>query len=160
MGDDNAAAEDYDEEDDKYDCNSDDEKMFMKENYQKIDLPPQFLKRKNQKPKKKSESDEEDITFINEQVEKEYIDLVEMKRDLTKKLQKKPKDRMLMKIIRDYDKEIKKLVKKNRIRNAKAYHKLIHKDNKNTNEMKILPIKSNKFVIFIYYVNHHRMVDY
>ena len=30
----------------------------------------------------------------------------------------------------------------------------------NTNEIKILPIKSNKFVIFIYYVNHHRMVDY
>ena len=52
MGDDNAAAEDYDEEDDKYDCNSDDEKMFMKENYQKIDLPPQFLKRKNQNQKK------------------------------------------------------------------------------------------------------------
>mgnify|MGYP002632292940 CR=1 FL=1 len=146
MGDDNAAAaEDYDEEDDKYDCNSDDEKMFMKENYQKIDLPPQFLKRKNQKPKKKAESDEEDITFINEQVEKEYIDLVEMKRDLTKKLQKKPKDRMLMKIIRDYDKEIKKLVKKNRIRNAKTYHKLIHKDNKNTNEIEYFKTKlSNK----------------
>ena len=76
------------------------------------------MKRKNQKPKKKAESDEED-TFINEQVEKEYIDLVEMKRDLTKKLQKKPKDRMLMKIIRDYDKV--KIGQKNRIRNAKAY---------------------------------------
>ena len=141
----NAANEDYDEEDDKYDCNSDDEQTFMKENYQKIDLPPQFIKRKNQKPKKKKENEEEDIVFENELVEKQYIDLVEMKKDLTKKLQKKPKDRMLMKVIRDYDREIKKLVKKNRIKNAKTYHKLIHSDNKNTNEIEYFKTKlSNK----------------
>ena len=145
MGDENAANEDYDEEDDKYDCNSDDEQTFMKENYQKIDLPPQFIKRKNQKPKKKKENEEEDIVFENELVEKQYIDLVEMKKDLTKKLQKKPKDRMLMKVIRDYDREIKKLVKKNRIKNAKTYHKLIHSDNKNTNEIEYFKTKlSNK----------------
>lgn len=145
MGDENAANEDYDEEDDKYDCNSDDEQTFMKENYQKIDLPPQFIKRKNQKPKKKQENEEHDIVFENELVEKQYIDLVEMKKDLTKKLQKKPKDRMLMKVIRDYDHEIKKLVKKNRIKNAKTYHKLIHSDNKNTNEIEYFKTKlSNK----------------
>ena len=145
MGDENAANEDYDEEDDKYDCNSDDEQTFMKENYQKIDLPPQFIKRKNQKPKKKQENEEDDIVFENELVEKQYIDLVEMKKDLTKKLQKKPKDRMLMKVIRDYDREIKKLVKKNRIKNAKTYHKLIHSNNKNTNEIEYFKTKlSNK----------------
>ncbi len=144
MGEENYAPEEYNEDDDKYDCNSDDEEMFMKENYQKIDLPPQFIKRKNQKPKEKKE-EEDDIAFTNETVEKEYLDLLEMKKDLTKKLQKKPKDKMLMQTIRQYDHAIKKLVKKNRIKNAKTYHKLIHSDKKNTNEIEYFKTKlSNK----------------
>ena len=53
-----------------------------------------------------------DNPFLLCEKEKEYLDLLEMKKDLTRKLQKKPKDKMLMQTIRQYDNAIKKLVKK------------------------------------------------
>ena len=138
--------ETYNEADDKYDCNSDDEQTFMKEKYEKIVLPPQFIKRKNQKPKvNKSEEEEEPNIKIAEGVEKDYLDLLDTKKDLTKQLQRKPKSKFLMRAIRQCDKEIKRLVKKNRIRNAKTYHKLIQNDKQNTNEIEYFKTKlSNK----------------
>ena len=138
--------ETYNEADDKYDCNSDDEQTFMKEKYEKIVLPPQFIKRKNQKPKvNKSEQEEEPNIKIAEGVEKDYLDLLDTKKDLTKQLQRKPKSKFLMRAIRQCDNEIKRLVKKNRIRNAKTYHKLIQNDKQNTNEIEYFKTKlSNK----------------
>ena len=141
MGDGEEETETYNEADDKYDCNSDDEQTFMKEKYEKIDLPPQFIKRKNQKPKAKNDEEEEPNIKIAEGVEKDYLDLLDTKKDLTKQLQRKPKSKFLMRAIRQCDKEIKRLVKKNRIRNAKTYHKLIQGDKKNTNEIEYFKTK-------------------
>lgn len=129
--------EEYDSNDDKYDCNSDDERTFMKEKYQKIELPPQFVEKQNKrrktKPKKKSEENKQDDK--DDSVEKEYLELCELKKDLNEKLKKKPNSKVLNNMVSDCDNQIKKLVKKNRIKNAKEYHKLIHNTEKHTNEV-------------------------
>lgn len=139
-----AAPDEYDEEDDKGDCDSDDERAFMKENYELIEMPPKEIKKPKpvEKPKKKAADEHsEDLT----DVEQEYLDLIETKKTLTTQLHKRPKSKILINAIADCDKSIKKLVKKARIRNAKAYHKLIHDDAQNTNEIDYFKKKlSNK----------------
>jgi len=136
--------DEYDEEDDKGDCDSDDERAFMKENYELIEMPPKEVKKSKpvEKPKKKvADEHSEELT----DVEQEYLDLIETKKTLTTQLHKRPKSKILIHAIADCDKSIKKLVKKARIRNAKAYHKLIHDDAQNTNEIDYFKKKlSNK----------------
>lgn len=133
--------ETYNSKDDKYDCNSDDEETFMKETYQKIELPENFDKgrktsKKTRKPKsEQEEQSEDDGDDKDNSVEKEYLELRELKRDLTDKLKKRPKSKILAKAIADYDDQIKELVKENRIKNTRKYHKLIHNSDKRTNEV-------------------------
>jgi len=152
--------EEYNEEDDVADCNSDDEKTFMKENYQEVEMPKKDKKssknkendehksknKKNDKKSKKTDDEEkkkDDVEMTD--VEQEYLDLVETKKTLTTQLHKKPKSKILLNAISQCDKSIKKLVKKARIKNAKHYHKLIHDDSQNTNEIDYFKKKlSNK----------------
>lgn len=71
--------------------------------------------------------------------------MVDTKKTLTQQLNKRPKSKILTHAIEDCNRSIKKLVKKARIRNAKAYHKLIHDDKQNTNEIDYFKKKlSNK----------------
>ena len=145
----------YNEEEDEAECDSEDEQMFMKENYEKVELltdtptpenitldtvPGKLSKKNGQKngqkadknaSKKKAESDETEIT----DVEQEYLELVETKKSLTEQLKKKPKSKILRNAISECNRSIKKLVKRARTKNAKTYHKLIHTDKKRTNEI-------------------------
>ena len=128
----------YNDEDDRGDCDSDDEKMFMKEKYEAVDMPTKddSIKKKSKKEQVKSKKSkkEESSSELND-VESEYLDLVETKKHLTNQLNRKPNNKVLINAVEECNRSIKKLVKKARIKNAKAYHKLIHDDKQNTNEV-------------------------
>lgn len=129
---------------DNADCDSDDEKMFMKENFEKDSSTiEEDTNKKSKKKKKKSEEEETEIELND--VEQEYIDLVETRKTLTTQFKKKPKNKVLKRSIDDCNKSILKLIKKARNKNAKIYHKLIHNDKKKANEIDFFKKKlSNK----------------
>ena len=162
--------ETYNSKDDKYDCNSDDEETFMKENYLKIELPENFVneKKTTKKTRKLKSVDEEQSEDEGDDkdnyVEKEYLELRELKKDLTDKLKKRPKSKILAKAIADYDDQIKELVKDNRIKNTRKYHKLIHTSEDRTNEVDYFKTKmSHKEQIQILQemkrINQHLNID-
>ena len=167
----------------KEECDSEDEKMFMKEKYQEISIPTDpndkntendanaspgkedsKNKAKNSKKMKKSkkcshndsesgdsdsDSDSDSDVKIND-VEEEYMDLIELKKHLTEKLQKKPHSKLIRNSLNTCKDEINKLVKSARFNNTKSYYKLIHKDKKYTNEIDYFKKKlSNKEQIHI-----------
>lgn len=136
---------------DNADCDSDDEKMFMKENFENesstIDDEDTNTKSKKDKKKKKKKSEEEKAEAEVElnDIEQEYIDLVETRKTLTTQFKKKPNNKVLKRSIDDCNKSILKLIKKARNKNAKIYHKLIHNDKKKANEIDYFKKKlSNK----------------
>ena len=121
--------------------------MFMKEKFESNDENSTEKKKNDKKKKKKknsiNEDEENDIELTD--VEQEYLDLVETKKVLTSQLAKRPNSKVLNKAIDDCKKSIMKLVKKARNKNAKIYHKLIHKDKKKANEIEYFKKKlSNK----------------
>tara|TARA_B100001093_G_scaffold195423_2_gene187889 strand:+ start:19781 stop:21964 length:2184 start_codon:yes stop_codon:yes gene_type:complete len=132
---------------DNAECDSDDEKMFMKEKYEennKDSKESSDEEKKMKKKKKKPEEDEEADIEITD-VEQEYLDLVETKKTLSLQLIKRPNSKVLKKAVKDCNKSIKRLVRKARNKNAKIYHKLIHKDKKKANEVDYFKKKlSNK----------------
>lgn len=153
----------YNKEADDDECNSDDEQTFMKETYEPVkpDAPGDAVTtdegvvsktsskkdRKSSKANKKSTAKDATATDLDEltDVEKDYLEFVETKKQLMAQFNKKPKNKILRNAIRDCDASIKKLVQKARARNAKAYHKLIHSDKKRTNEVDYFRTKlSNK----------------
>jgi hypothetical protein len=125
-------------------CDSEDEEVFMKETYEKVPVPAATpplqnnlydtpdvkgessetttQKHKNKKRKLAADADDE---VVLKDVAQEYLDLVELRKDLTQKLQKSPKNKILRSAVEDCKKSIHKLVKKSRTRNLKQYHKLI-----------------------------------
>lgn len=138
LGDEVNEEEEYNSQNDDDDCDSGDEETFMKENYQKIEIPSNATSKKKKQKKEKQkvhDDDDDEDNDSQEDITQEYKDLCELKRDLTQKLETKPKNKTLIRAIRDCDSDIKKLVKKNRIKNAKKYHKLIHHQRKYTNEI-------------------------
>jgi ATP-dependent Lon protease len=148
-----AFEDEYNDEGDDADCNSDDEKTFMKENYEAVENPTKkdkkSDKKSDKKKSKKHNTTESSFDSKKDQemtdIEHEYLDFVETKKTLTTQLKKKPKSKILINAINECDKSIKKLVKKARIKNAKHYHKLIHDDTKYTNEVDYFKKKlSNK----------------
>ena len=148
----------YNEEDDA-DCNSEDEETFMKESYKKLEpvnQPEENNKKdrkskkdkkdkKHKKDKKDKKDEEKEVDNDLMDVEQEYLELVDTKKDLVEAYRAKPKSKILKEAIEDCDETIKKLVKKARTKNAKTYHKLIHDDKKRTNEIDYFKKKlSNK----------------
>ena len=123
-------------EDDK-ECNSDDEHTFMKETFTNMtNIEQKQPLKKPESPKKK---------LLDDDVEKEYLELAETKQTLMKQLQTKPKSKILLNAINECKKSINKLVKRSRNKNAKKYHKLINKNNIQTNEVEYFKKKmSNK----------------
>jgi len=138
--------EEYNEDDDDVECDSEDEKTFMKENYQELTLPDNEKKKKNKKSKKQTkqkDTTEEEVELAD--AEKDYLELIDLKNTTLKKLNNNPKSKVLLKAIKGYDESIKDLVKNTRVTNAKNYHKLIHADKKQTNEIDYFKKKlSNK----------------
>ena len=134
-------------ENDEDEVNSDDEQMFMKENYEKIECPgieasvEEDVKKKTSKNKSKKQKDVDESSEdynaeeTQKRVELEYGELIETKKLLSEKLAKNPKSKILRHAVEECNVEIKKLVKKSRTKNAKEYYKLIHSDLQHTNEI-------------------------
>jgi ATP-dependent Lon protease len=156
LGDDEEYDEDYDYEDEdeledseEDECNSDDEAAFMKETYEKLEMPkeiePVKQSSKTTKSSKQSKPEEEtvkerskpakedDIEEVDVQIE--YAELQELRKQLTEKLHKKPNSKILRNAITECKNSIRELVKTSRSKNTKSYYKLIHKDRKKTNEL-------------------------
>ena len=157
--DDDALEDDEDEE-----CDSDDEKMFMKETYETVDITEADKKAKEKKDKKiKKEQDKqarEKTAF-----DSEYADLVETKRFFTEKLKKKPDSKSLLKSLDDCKDSIKQLVKKTRSDNTKDYHKLVNAPKqKAESEMdyfkkKLSNKEQRKIMKDLEEINMHIMID-
>ena len=137
-GDPDEDPEEYNDEDDDVDVNSDDEAMFMKENYVESDKKETKKKKKEKKP---AEDEEVELT----DVEQEYLDMIRTKKHLLEQLSKDKKNKVMKKMLSTVNDSVKKLVKKARTKNAKSYHKLIHSDKKQLNEIEYFKKKlSNK----------------
>ena len=138
MQDQNAIDNDHNEE-----CNSDDEKLFMRENYQTIPMPENINKKqkKKDKHKKHGKQKKHNISEKSEpseiaDAEKEYKDLIELKRYLSEQLIKNPNNKILLNAIDECRDSIRKLVKKSRLKNAKKYYKMVNgEDEKKTGEI-------------------------
>ena len=157
--------DDYNEDDDDVECDSEDEKTFMKENYKQEEGEVVSNPKKSKKSNKNKSVDltePEDVELVD--VEQEYLELVDTKNGLIKQLQNKPKSKVLLKAIENCNDSIKKLVHKTRIKNAKNYHKLIHADKKRTNEIEYFKKKlSNKEQLTVMKhlkeINSHTIMD-
>ena len=140
------SCEEYNESDDDAECNSDDEKTFMKETYEEI---PEVVEEKPDVPKSSNKKAKSSKPVLDTpemmDIESEYLELVDLKKQLTVQLQKKPANKILKRSIQDCKDSIRALVKKTRKENTKKYHKLIHIDSKPTNEIDYFKTKlSNK----------------
>jgi ATP-dependent Lon protease len=148
--------EDYDEdyEDDESlvsedeECNSEDEETFMKEQYERVEMPKEDTQPENTKKSKSSKTKsspekptkpsktklqpEEETEF---DAGEEYTELQELKKQLMEKLHKKPNNKIVKHAIDECNEAIRELVKTTRSKNTKSYYKLIHKDRKRTDEM-------------------------
>jgi ATP-dependent Lon protease len=148
--------DDYDDYEDEYDedtedeeCNSEDEETFMKETYEKIEMPKEPVETPaKSKKSKKSNSDKSEKAEKSEKSEKskmeseeeadvqtEYVELQELRKQLTEKLHKKPNSKILKNAIAECKETIRELVKTTRSKNTKSYYKLVHKDRERTDEM-------------------------
>jgi ATP-dependent Lon protease len=158
----------------KEECGSEDEKMFMKEKYEKIsessnnnenaDTTPSSPSKSKPKGKDKkskhrkskhadtesgsNESDEDNVDVTD--VEEEYLDLIELKKHLSEKIKNKPHSKLLKNALSKCKEEINKLIKSARFKNTRSYYRLINNDRKNTNEIDYFKKKlSNKEQIHI-----------
>ena len=145
--------DEYDESDDDEECDSDDEKTFMKETYEvvpEVEEPVEIEQPSKKKHGKKRKStkqtvDEEDQDPEMADIESEYLELVDLKKQLSEQLAKKPNNKILKRSIQECKDSIHALVKQTRKANTKKYHKLIHSSSKPTNEMDYFKTKlSNK----------------
>ena len=136
-GDKQAITDDLDE-----DCDSDDEKLFMKENYETVIVPEAVKppetptkRKKNKKTASRNKSETSDNSDAMD-AEEEYKDLIELKKQLTEKLSKRPKNKILLHAVEECRNSIRKLVKKARMKNAKKYYKMVNGgDEKQTGEI-------------------------
>ena len=131
-------------EDDDAECNSEDEETFMREKYEKFNVElneKQKLKKERENKRKEEKIKKQEPT----DAEVDYLELVTTKKHYLQQLQKRPNSKNVQGLLEDINHRIKKLVKKTRSKNAKMYHKLIHKEKKRTNEVDYFKKKlSNK----------------
>ena len=131
-------------EDDDAECNSEDEETFMREKYEKFNIElneKQKLKKERENKKKEDKIKKQQPT----DAEVDYLDLVSTKKHYLQQLEKRPTSKTVQGLLDDINQRIKKLVKKTRSKNAKMYHKLIHKEKARTNEVDYFKKKlSNK----------------
>jgi ATP-dependent Lon protease len=137
-------------EDENEECNSEDEKTFMREKYEKVEKVPQegaaSPEKKKKKDKKKSavKKPVEPEPEKND-AEKEYLELLDLKKLLVDQMSKRPKNKIIANSLKECKESIKKLVRKARHANTTEYHKLIHNDQRQANEIEYFKKKlSNK----------------
>lgn len=133
MGDEdyNGADEDAEmlEDDENEECDSEDEKRFIGENYESV-LTPEPLKKKNKKIEASKPVEVED-----KEIASQYRKSMDLKRMLVDQINKNPDNKQLRKALKECDKGIKSLVRKSRHNNMKEYHKLVHNELQQTNEL-------------------------
>jgi ATP-dependent Lon protease len=139
----------YEESDDEEQCNSADEAAFMKETYEKIPDVPASLPVSETKtinaPTKSQEEPEDTIPEIPEDIESEYLELNDIKKRLSKELEKRPNNKILKKSVQECTDSIRDLIKRARRDNTRKYRKLVYDDTKQTNEIEYFKRKlSNK----------------
>ena len=133
------------EEDENIDCNSEDEEIFMKDKYEKIETIKQSRKSNKFKKLENKCVKQELIIKPEPDADNEYCDLIELKKHLKSKLDKTPDSKILKRAINDCTKSISKLVMKGRNTNAKKYYELMNGDQKLTSELEYFKKKlSNK----------------
>jgi ATP-dependent Lon protease len=151
----------YDEENESDDnddeCGSDVEKTFMKENYQHVVMPednkdsvdPSETNTKKKKMSKREKKEWEKERAKEEQeptdIEKEYLELLDLKKHLNEKLHKNSKSKILINAIKECNSSIRKLIKNARTQNTKMYYDMTRTEKKKTNEIDYFKKKlSNK----------------
>ena len=136
------SVQDHDEKNLEEDSENE-EKIFMKEVYQ---TPPKNItihncnlkepeppkKEKKSKFTKKKEHQEKD-DVIN--IEEEYAQLAEMKKETLERLEKNPNNKYYLKTLSNIKEDIKILIKMGRKKNTKQFYKLINSENKKKSEL-------------------------
>jgi len=154
-------------------CDSDDEKVFLKENYEGVvDITDDGIKeklcKKNSNKKKnnnKKKSDEDDEVDLSDKFHDEYTELLDERKYRLEKLKKRPDSKVHKKALRECRKEMNNLIKTTRGSNTKGYYKLIHSQNqKLSGEIEYFKKKlSNKEQLQIMKdmkeINDHILVD-
>lgn len=159
-----------DDEDEDEECDTDDEETFMKEKFEKVEQPDgndsdsKDKSDSENKKKKKASKVKQEEQSAEVDVESEYTELLELKKDLTKKLYKNPNSKILKRAIAECSADIRKLVKDARKNNTKEYKKLIHSDSDRPNEMEFFKTKMSnaeqrKIMAQLKAVNQHMGVD-
>jgi ATP-dependent Lon protease len=141
MENDNLMQQEY-VEDENEECGSDVEETFMKESYQKLEIPTELKDKKKQKQKKTEKKKKEQPL---KDIESEYTTLLSLKQELIERLKKSPKNKILIKAFRECRDSIYKLIKKARNTNVKKYYKMIYADEDTPDEIDYFKTKlSNK----------------
>jgi ATP-dependent Lon protease len=146
--------DEYDEDalidDENETCDSDEEKVFLKESYKAIDIEQDIVTKgtiiktdetiikaessKKKKKKKKSQEYQENDVDISDKFRDDYLELLEEKKYRIERLKKKPHSKVHDKALRECNKEINNLIKKARGANTKGYYKLINSRNQHISE--------------------------
>jgi len=169
----------YEESDDESQCNSEDEKAFMKETYEEVatvvdpslnvltdnaeqidttlDKTPKTTKtnmksskqsKSNKQKERENENDPKDedslldtnketsnTNTLPEDIESEYLELLDLKKRLSAELTKRPTNKILKRSVQECTDSIRELIKRARRTNTRKYRKLIYEDTKPINEM-------------------------
>ena len=165
------------------DCDSDDEKMFLKETYEQVEVPEDIKKEEEQMKKKKKKKssrngknkdrkkddetsdEEEDSLAMSKKFDVEYKELLEMRKTITERLKKRPASKFLKKALRTCRNDMKKLVKNTRGTNTKKYYKLVNSQSDQfTNEVAYFKKKLShqeqiRIMQDVKSINDHTQVD-
>ena len=147
--DDDSDYDDSDEEDDDDDDdNEPNEKIFMGDAYKEIQSPPSpdittetsSSKKSKSKPLIKEKESPEPVSIVD--LEKEYINLLDLKTQLTESLKKRPDNKILRTAIDECNTDIQNLIQNARKKNTKEYRTLISsKRSKPGNEVEYFKTK-------------------
>ena len=85
-------------------------------------------KEKREKEKEKHSKKQDILSENDNSVTKKYIELTQLKKDLTEQLENKPNSKILRNAIQECRDSISKLIKKARNKNTKEYYKLVNGD--------------------------------
>ncbi len=113
---------------------SEDEAIFMKDKYSRIEDGSGNNEELMAYSSQKNRADEEE-EMMN--VSEEYLELIELKKNFTEQLKKKPKNKILQNSLRECNSNIQVLIKNARHINTKTYHSLVAKEktqNKNSHD--------------------------
>jgi len=113
-------------------CDSDAEEIYMKEDFQAMDLPGLPLSPSNSNtdisapvPKRKPKEVVPDPLSEVVNIDEKYREIIELKRVLIEKLRSKPNNKIVQRALDQCNRSIKKLIKHARSKNANTYEELL-----------------------------------